>query len=94
MLEAKRGDYASIAEIAMVASVSRQTAFRWLQEAGIDLRAARNKYLAKLYVAEQVYLARFTGAPRLTAEQKHKQLVDAVSRLNAVQVQRSVKKSG
>lgn len=94
MMQAKRGDYASIAEVATVASVSRQTAFRWLQEAGIDLRAARIKYLAKLYVIEQAYLARISGAPRLTTEEKHRQMVDAVRRLNAAQVQRSVKKSG
>ena len=94
MMQARRGDYASLSEIALVASVSKQTAFRWLTEDGIDLRVARNNYLAKLYVSEQEYLSRLKGAPRMTAADRRREMADAVRRLNAAQVQRSVEKSG
>jgi len=92
LLRARRGDYASAGEIAIVASVSRQTANRWLLEAGINLAAARIKYLAKLYQFGQEYVGALSGAPRLTNEERRRQVIAAVRRLNAAQAKRAAKK--
>lgn len=92
LFNARQGDYASAGEIAVVASVSRQTACRWLREDGIDLAAARIKYLAKLCQAGQEQTQRLQGAPRMTNEERHRQMAEAVRRLNAAQTKRSTKK--
>jgi hypothetical protein len=41
----------------LVASIPRQTANRWLREAGIDLATARLRLITKLHEREERYLA-------------------------------------
>lgn len=48
---------ASVAEIMLVASVPRQTANRWLREAGVDLTAMRLRQVARMHDHEERYLA-------------------------------------
>jgi hypothetical protein len=52
-----RGELASVREIMLVASIPRQTANRWLREAGIELDVARQRMLAKMHEQEERYLA-------------------------------------
>jgi hypothetical protein len=54
---AKRGDFASVREMMLVASIPRQTAHRWLREAGIDVVKARLHFMAKLRADAERYLA-------------------------------------
>lgn len=53
----RRGEFASVREIVVVASVPRQTISRWLREAEVDLEQMRMQHLAKLHEQEERYLA-------------------------------------
>lgn len=52
-----RGDFATVKEIMLVASLPRATVCRWLREAGVDLPTVRMRRLAKLHEIEERYLA-------------------------------------
>lgn len=43
----QRGDLTSSSEGAFIATVPRQTVARWIREAGIDIQATRQQYLAR-----------------------------------------------
>jgi len=53
----RRGEIASVREIVLVASIPRQTANRWLREAGIKLDDARLRAVNKMHEQEERYLA-------------------------------------
>jgi len=53
----RRGEYASVREIMIVATVSRPTVMRWLEDAGIDLDAMRMRAINKMHEREERYLA-------------------------------------
>jgi hypothetical protein len=57
MLRVSRGDFATVREIMVVASLPRATVCRWLREARIDLGTVRMRRLAKLHDIEERYLA-------------------------------------
>jgi hypothetical protein len=63
----KSGRFATVSEIMMVASIPRQTANRWLREAGIKLADARLRRLAKMRSQEERYLE---GLPPLRRPSK------------------------
>lgn len=88
---ARRGEFASALEIGLVAQVPQQTANRWLREAGIDIKRMRNRYLAKLHLRTQEAAAIVTGHRPLSAQERRKQVVEAVKRLNDAQAQRVAK---
>lgn len=77
-----RGEIASVREIMLVASIPRQTANRWLREAGIDLAEMRMRLVAKMHGQEEVYLASRSGVKRPTAAQQRRDLLKSVRRFN------------
>lgn len=93
MLRARRGEFCSAVEIAMIASVTRMTAHRWLMKAGIDVAAARLKYLAKQHQQHQETVAALSGQRPLSAQERRGQVLKAVKRLNDAQAQRMAKDS-
>jgi hypothetical protein len=88
MLRARRGEFCSAVEVALIASVTRMTAHRWLIAAGIDVAAARLGYLAKLHQQHQESVAALSGQKPLTAQERRRQTLKAVQRLNDAQVKR------
>lgn len=82
MTRIHRGDFASVMEIMLVASVPRQTANRWLREAGIDRAAMRMRQVARMHQIEEEYLAGLSGAPRKTARQRWIETSKAVRKFN------------
>lgn len=79
----RRGDLASVREIMLVASIPRQTANRWLREAGIDLTVARMRRVAQMHEQEELYLAARSGMRKPTAAERRRQLLQSVKRFNA-----------
>lgn len=65
----RRGDIASVQEIMLIATVPRQTANRWLREAGIDLALGRMRAVARMHEQEERYLA---GLPSRRRPSKRK----------------------
>lgn len=77
------GELASVREIMLVASIPRQTANRWLREAGIDLKVVRLRRIAEMHEQEELYLAARSGMKRPTAAQRRRDTLKAVRRFNA-----------
>lgn len=92
MLRARRGEFCSAVEIAMIASVTRMTAHRWLVTAGVDVGAARLKYLAKQHQQHHEKVATSSGQKPLRAQERRKQVLEAVKRFNDAQTERMAKK--
>lgn len=93
MLRARRGEFSSAAELALVASVTRMTAYRWLMAARIDIAAARLDYLAKAQVQHQRAAVDGGKAP-MTAREQRRLTVLSVKRLNDAQARRKGAKQG
>lgn len=70
-------------EIMLVASITRQTACRWLREAEIDLVAARLRRIAKMHGQEELWLAGRSGMRKPTAAQQRRDTLRSVRRFNA-----------
>jgi hypothetical protein len=87
MVRARRGEFASPAEIAMVASVAWQTANRWLREGRIDLGAARLQHLARVLQKESDGVAHPARA-HLTEDQRRASIRKAVRQFNEAQAKR------
>lgn len=83
LIRIARGEVANVREIMLVASIPRQTANRWLREAGIDLAAMRLRMVAKMHEQEERYLAGRSGMKRPTAAQQRRDLLKSVRRFNA-----------
>ncbi|WGR74329.1 MULTISPECIES: hypothetical protein [unclassified Bradyrhizobium] len=79
----RRGEIANVREMMLVASIPRQTANRWLREAGIDLSEMRLRLIAKMHTQEELYLAGRSGMKRPTAAQQRRDLLKSVRRFNA-----------
>lgn len=79
----RRGELASVREIMLVASIPRQTANRWLREAGIKLEAARLHLVAKMREQEERYLQGLPALRKPTKRQARKSLERAIKRFNA-----------
>jgi hypothetical protein len=77
------GDFATVREIMLVASIPRQTANRWLREAGIDLAVARLRRIARMHGQEELYLAARSGMRKPTAAQQRRDNMRSVRRFNA-----------
>lgn len=79
----KRGDLASPAEAATVASVPRQTAARWIREAGIDVKVARLRYLARNQLKAERYAAGLPPRRKPSKAEMRRTTEEAVRRFNA-----------
>jgi hypothetical protein len=88
MVRARRGEFASSAEIAMVASIAWQTANRWLREDRIDLDAARLEHLARLLQKENEGAVARSGGAHQTDEQRRVSIRKAVRQFNEAQAKR------
>lgn len=82
LIRIRRGEIASVREMMLVASIPRQTANRWLREAGIKLEDARMHMVAKMHEQEERYLAGRNGMKRPTAAQRRRDLLKSVRRFN------------
>lgn len=79
----RRGELASPAEGATVASVPRQTAARWIREAGIDVKAARLRYLARGQLKAERYAAGLPPRRKPSKAQMRRDLEMSLRRFNA-----------
>lgn len=78
----QRGEIASVAEVMLVAAIPRQTANRWLREAGIKLDEMRLHAVAKMRAQEMRFLEGRPMARRPTKAQMRNSLTKAVERFN------------
>ena len=85
----RKGEFASVREIMLVATLPRQTVNRWLREEKIDLAAMRLRHLAKLHQFEEEYLASRSGQPRPTQQQRWRDMKGAVRKFNEAQPKKS-----
>lgn len=88
LLRARRGEFGSATELAIVADVTRMTAHRWLVAARIDIAAARMQWLGKLHLATQERERTASGQKPLSGNERRRQTVKAVKRLNDAQIKR------
>lgn len=72
-----------MAEGAFVATVPRQTVGRWVREAGIDVQAARERYLARSQLKAARHEAGLQPARKPTKAEMRRDLAKAVGRFNA-----------
>lgn len=79
----KRGDLTSPAEGAIVASVPRQTVARWIREAGIDVKAARLRHLARQHVKAERYAEGLPPRRKPSKAEMRRTTDEAVRRFNA-----------
>lgn len=79
----KRGDLTSPAEGALIASVPRQTAARWIREAGIDVKACRLQYLARNQLKAARYAAGMPPTRKPSKAEMRRDLAKAMRRFNA-----------
>lgn len=79
----RRGDLISPAEGAIIASVPRQTAARWIREAGIDVKAARLRYLARCHLKAERHAAGLPPRRRPSKSQMRKDADKALRDWNA-----------
>lgn len=78
----RRGDLASAGEIMLVASVPRQTANRWLREAGLDIAAMRLRQVARMHDQEERYLAGTTPRRRPSKAMLRREAEAAIRKFN------------
>lgn len=79
----RRGELASPAEGAIVASVPRQTVARWIREAGIDVKVKRLQYLARCQIKGERYVAGMPPTRKPSKAEMRRDLAKAMRRFNA-----------
>lgn len=83
MVRIRRGELASVVEIMLVASIPRQTANRWLREAGVALSELRLRAVAKMREQEELYLAGLPPHRKPTKKQMRREIERGIKRFNA-----------
>lgn len=86
----QRGDLVSPAEGAIVASVPRQTVARWIREAGIDIHATRQHYLARNQLKAQHYAAGLPPTHKPSKAEMRRDLAKAMRRFNAANAAKAI----
>jgi hypothetical protein len=79
----RRGELCSPVEGALIATVPRQTVGRWIKEAGIDVHAARERYLARSQLKAARYAAGLPPMRKPSKTEMRRDLAKAMRRFNA-----------